>query len=405
MDHLWGRPNLDAFGRLRVSNPAPLIESSFEYDLRPSFFDTRTSANGTVTHDSDLRSAILTVTADSDSEALLQSYAYLPYEKGKSQYIKLTFVLGAATTGVTKELGYGDDANGVFLRQAGDGTLSWVLRSSVSGSMVETVVAQSDWNVDSCDGTGPSHYDFDVTMQQILTIDAQFLGTGRVRCGFNIDGRNVICHEFLNANRNTVGPYMQTFNLPVRWQIEASGVTAGDTLQAICCEVESEGGISAPTGEFHSAANAANVATSTSRTPILAIRPATTFNSITNRILPVLDHVSAYVTGAAHLIEVAHDAGLTGGAWASNSTSSVEIGTGQSITTPGTTDGTIIHSYFVAASGSGANQVGSGNAVIGLTLPITLDIDGANPTVLVVYATAVAGTGTARVALDWQEIK
>jgi len=40
---------VDAFGRLRVSQPTVLWDSQFEYDLHSLFYDTVTANNGTVT--------------------------------------------------------------------------------------------------------------------------------------------------------------------------------------------------------------------------------------------------------------------------------------------------------------------------------------------------------------------
>lgn len=54
----------------------------------------------------------------------------------------LTFVLGANTAGITREVGYFDNNNGLFLRQTEEG-LSFVVRSNVTGTPVDTVIPQS----------------------------------------------------------------------------------------------------------------------------------------------------------------------------------------------------------------------------------------------------------------------
>lgn len=388
----------DAFGRLRVSNPLTLFESSFEYDLQSTWFEAVTANGGTVTHGTATRSAVLTAGTAANSSALLQTRQYWPYEKGKSQLIKSTFVLGTAVAGVTREVGYGDDANGVFLRQTGDG-LAMVLRSSTSGSAVNTVVPQADWNVDPLDGTGPSGVELDVTKQQILVIDAQFLGAGRIRTAFNIDGETVVAHQFLNANVNPVAPYMQTFNLPVRWRVAATGATAGATLQAICCDVESEGGVGSPNGYTFAGINAGDVNTSTTRAHVLSIRPAATYNNITNRTYVIPLQVDVQAAGNTVLVEVFHATALTGGAWAAADTASaVEVGTGQTLGTLGKR----VDAFFVAAS---AQARGSNAATIADSYPLTLDAAGANPQALTVTATTVTGTGTVRAALRWKEIR
>ena len=74
----------DAFGRLRVSTPFTLFESSFTYDIQPILYEPVQTSSGTVTHDTAARAAILTAASTSGSVAALQSRQYLPYEKGKS---------------------------------------------------------------------------------------------------------------------------------------------------------------------------------------------------------------------------------------------------------------------------------------------------------------------------------
>lgn len=391
--------SLDAFGRLRVSAPETLFESSYEYDLQPTWFQQITSASGTVTHDSDLRSAILTATVDSGSSAAVQTYNYFPYEKGKSQKVVWTFVLGTGVASVVKEVGYYDSANGIFLQQDGTNGLKLVLRSSVSGSPDDTEVAQASWNVDPMDGTGPSGIVLDVTKQQIFAVDAQWLGAGRVRCGFNVDGVTYVVHEFRNANRNSSAPYMQTFNLPLRASISATGVTAGATFQLICCEVESEGGVSSPNGYVFSAINSANVTTSTAETYVLSIRPKGTFNSLVNRTFVIPLDVSVIAESQSVAVSVYHGATLTGGSWASADTASViEVGTGQTISTPGKR----IQSFFVGAS----NQVkGSLSGSVNSTYPVALDADATNPLALTITATTLSGAGTARAAFNWKEVR
>jgi hypothetical protein len=70
---------------------------------------------------------------------------------------------------------------------------------------------------------------------------------GAVRVGFVIDGKFITAHTFLNANSlSTV--YMQTANLPIRYEIEATGTLTGSaTLEQVCSTAIIEGGY-APEG-------------------------------------------------------------------------------------------------------------------------------------------------------------
>jgi len=132
-----------------------------------------------------------------------------------------------------------------------DGTTNYfVLRSNTSGTITETKIAQSDWNMDKFDGTGYSSQSggaehtggLDVSKTNILWMDIEWLGVGDVRCGFVVDGRLIPAHIFHNDNKNTV-PYMTTASLPLRYEIKNTGITTSNsTLKQICSTVMSEGG-------------------------------------------------------------------------------------------------------------------------------------------------------------------
>jgi hypothetical protein len=144
------------------------------------------------------------------------------------------------TSGITKEFGYFDDKNGIFFRSK-DGTVSACIKTYITGSAVDTVVSQSSWNIDTMDGNGPSGVTIDFSKAQIGIIDFEWLGVGRVRVGWVVDGIVYYCHQFLNAN-SLSGVYMSTPNLPVRYSIENSGSGAASTFEHVCSSVISEAG-------------------------------------------------------------------------------------------------------------------------------------------------------------------
>jgi hypothetical protein len=76
-------------------------------------------------------------------------------------------------------------------------------------------------------------------------MDAQWLGVGRVRFGFVVDGELYYAHQILYANKFS-GVYTNSFHLPVRYFIGASAAAANGTysLGQVCSSVQSEGGIS-----------------------------------------------------------------------------------------------------------------------------------------------------------------
>jgi hypothetical protein len=149
--------------------------------------------------------------------------------------------MSPAKTGLTQRVGYYGVDNGFYLEQA-DSSVSFVKRSVVTGSLVNTPILQADWNGDKLDGTGPSGLTLDLTKAQILWMDLEWLGVGSVRMGFVINGQFILCHTFNHANI-IASTYITTASLPLRYEIfNTAGTTGASTLKQVCSTVISEGG-------------------------------------------------------------------------------------------------------------------------------------------------------------------
>lgn len=236
-----GTTSTDAFGRLRVSNPFTLFDTSHRYVDNGNWFES-TTAGGSTTFDSDAGLLDMTVTTASGSQVLRETKKVFNYQPGKSLLAILSFNFEEAQNNLRQRIGYFGSENGFYLELNGNNSPSFVKRSSVTGSLVETKVSQNNWNVDPLDGTGPSGLSLDLTKVQILWFDFEWLGSGTVRCGFIINGLYIHCHSFNHANV-TVGTYITTASLPLRVEITNTNTTdSNSTLKQICATVISEGG-------------------------------------------------------------------------------------------------------------------------------------------------------------------
>jgi hypothetical protein len=270
----------DAFGRLRVSEPYTLFDSQNRY-FADNQFDTSTATGGSTTFLSNEATVRIDVTTSSGSEVVRQTYRSFPYQPGKSLLTLETFTMNAAKTNLRQRVGFFNTQNGLFFQQ-NDSTLSFVLRSNSlptpgTPSDIRTVT-QANWNGDKLDGTGPSGVTLDVTKTQILFFDFEWLGVGRVRCGFFQDGQFIVCHTFDNENVQS-SVYMTTAILPLRYEITNTGTTASNSsMKQICSTVISEGGY-AQTSVEHVARmvnlSASNYLTTTFK-PLVSIRLAST---------------------------------------------------------------------------------------------------------------------------------
>jgi len=237
----FGGTNLDAFGRLRVSNPETIFDSDNVLS-KNNLFSESTANGGTVTYTQNKSTVNLNVTEASGSKTIRQSKRVMHYEPGKSLLLFNTFVMNTPTANLKQKVGLFDANNGVFFMVDGT-TYKIVRRTYTSGAAVDTEISQSNWNGDKLDGTGPSGFTLYPDKSNILYQDFEWLGVGAARVGFIINGQFIVCHTFYNAN-NLTTVYMQTANLPIRYEIErAETLTAGTyTLQQICSTCIAEGG-------------------------------------------------------------------------------------------------------------------------------------------------------------------
>lgn len=400
MSNIFAQADLagaDAFGRQRVSNPTTLFDSQLQYNAGTLFWET--VGTGTATHVA--AKAAVQLDVDAGETVTRQTRAYHRYQPGKSQLLLLTGVLGAATADITKRIGYFDDDNGIFFELTSAG-LGIVRRSKVTGTAVDTRIEQADWNMTwGVNGVKDKVDDLDMTKAQIFVIDLEWLGVGRVRTGFVIDGTIFYVHEFNHANLiNTV--YMTTANLPIRYQMISGSTGAADDMYQICATVVSEGGFREELGIPHSAANGATGITVESRRSVLAIRPKATFNSIVNRgtILPT--GLSLYVTTATAYWELVYGGALGGTpSWTSAGANSIVE---YDVAGTTVTGGEVIASGYISTSGTGAGAKGGGTSALTSKLPLVLDAAGSNPIALHVVITGVGGNPVAYAALDWREL-
>ena len=398
-------PEKDAFGLLRTSEPLTIWNSQFQYDLLPLYYDVVVTNNGTVTHNADLASAMLNLTTDSESSAILQSFKYLRYQPGKSTRVDVTFVMAAATTNLDQRVGQFDADNGFFLEQT-DSTVNLVRRTKTSGSVVNDKTAQADWSEDTLLGTGPrnpSGITLDLTQNLILHIDYQWLSAGRIRFGFDIGGIIVYVHEIDVSNVLDV-PLTTTANLPIRWEAVSRGVLAGGrTMQAICVSVASEGGVADETGLAFTAGNKKTLRTGigTTAVPVCSIRPALTLNAVTNRLEFELEGIEVFANDSMYWELLYAPGTILGASW--GSVDSTHSATEVDVAGTAVTGGVAIAGGFIAAN----TRSGFAGVKIRAKYPFALDAAGTNQSRgLTLTATTLGGTNkSAAGAIDFVEVR
>lgn len=328
---------LDAFGRLKVSNPFTLLDDKFLTSSRNDSWDTLIQNSGTFTHYSGYNTMVVTSNGD---RVVRQSRMYAPYQPGKGLSIIVTGTL--ATNGgspnLISRIGFYDDgndkipadtsgSNGYFFELNGT-TLYIVERTDITGSVVETAVPQSSWNCDPFDGTGPSGIVLDISKRQIFTFELEWLGVGTVVVGFFMRRQLHFAHIFYHANMDTSTPYITRPSLPVRYEIQSLGDPG--TMVQICTTVISDGGYD-PKGSVFADGKLSGEAVSVgtgSETPLIGLR----LLAGKRRVLVNILNISSFSqSGGNYVVRIYYIPApainpLTAGTWRSvNTYSAVEI--------------------------------------------------------------------------------
>jgi hypothetical protein len=392
-------PGTDAFARTRVSDPITILDSALIYDLQPNVWESVVTAGGAAAHLPAEAAASLTVGTAGDS-IVRQTLRYARYSPGKSHLILETGTFPEATEGITARIGYYDDNDGLFFQQDENG-MSVNQRTSTSGSAVTTSVPQASWNFDVMDGTGMSGLTLDPTKANIYGWAIEWLGVGVTTAFVVIDGAIWPVHRFYNANALT-SVYMRSATLPLRYEL--SSTAGASSMKQICSTVISEGGDALASASSFTASNGTTTRTGiAAATPVIAIRPSTTFNGLTNRMTILPNAADLYIASPSDnpvYWRLVRGGTVAGGTWGS-----ADANSGVLVNTTGTA---ITGGVAIAA---GYDRPSTGTDIVGLEtlaasdLSLTLDAAGSVATELALVVTPLTGTVTAGAVLKWLEAR
>jgi hypothetical protein len=93
------------------------------------------------------------------------------------------------------------------------------ISNAVMSITLDTRIPQSQWNIDKCDGTGPSGYNIDLTRMQMWYIDYSWYGAGFIRYGLRgTNGLITYVHQIQNNNRQFEA-YMRSGNMAAHYEV------------------------------------------------------------------------------------------------------------------------------------------------------------------------------------------
>lgn len=308
-----------------------------------------------------------------------------------------TFVMSPAQTGLRQRVGYFSRQNGVYLQQ-NNNQISIVRRTYAGGSISEETVNQTNWNVDTMNGLGPSRLTLNLTKAQILFMEFEWLGVGTVKVGFAINGQFITVHQFNHANILD-GVYMTTATLPLRYEIENTATTTiPSTMKQICATVLSNGGYDRKPEVWSASRNTLFTNIGTSLVPLAAVRLK---SGRMDSVVQIARINVATVTNNLFEYALLRNPTITGGSWVENTPTQ---DTEYNVTATSLTGGVIVRRGFLA----GSNQ---NNAATDLEIDNGFDLQlgrtNADSPVSDVYCLAIrtiSGTGDAVGSIQWHEL-
>jgi hypothetical protein len=248
---------LDAFGRLRTSD----CFTTFNY--YPSAMTSNTTldidvwvpgATGGAQSYNTQNYIDMPISGPNNTYSLRTTKQPMIYQPGKSRLIYMTGVLmttvppisgtvsshmGIFTVDNTSPIAPNVPAitQGTYLKTNG---INFYWEDVEQGPTIESVI-QTSWNIDTFNGSGPSGKTLTVASNAnknlLIVIDQEWLGVGRIRCGFIIDGVIYYAHQFLHNGMDI--QYTNTPRLNLSYLITGN---SANSMRQMCSTNISEGG-------------------------------------------------------------------------------------------------------------------------------------------------------------------
>ena len=408
---------VDAFGKLRVSNPFTLIDVKMPGVTGPNNVVNNDltlcySSTGTYSHTPNF--GFMTLSGTGVGKQINQTRKYNTYQPGKSTLVLLTGIIkpdaSSTPSNYIGRFGYFDNNNGLFFACDGNGNIS----VNVRDGGIDNSIPQSSWNVDKLNGSGNSGFTLDFSNTQLFVIDFEWLGIGRIRFGFYIYGKIYYCHQVDNVNVLNK-PFMRTPNLPLRYELEGTAGAGGSaSIRQICGTVMSEGGYNPIGHPFSFGTGAFGLVTSAFR-PMIALSglnlvSGQTGNYYHQNIIPTSFSVTDSSANSLSLVRARMYLSPTGlnlssgsVTWSSTSPYSIaSIGTFPSTSNIIGPTGNFIDVYQDFIGGRGSVNFRDLDDILNYFFQITSDINNV-PNILVFEAKSLVGTPSLYASVNWQE--
>lgn len=394
----------DVTGQLAVSQRTSLLNYYFSHTDHQLLLFRFTLGTGTVTWNTTQNCIDLSAGTASGALSVIRSKHNVPYQVGQSHTVAMSCLFGEPVANSAKGWGINDANDGLQWRMD-DTSLAVVVRSSTSGSTVDTVVHRADWNIDKLDGTGPSGFNLNTNNVAVYLIEYTWHGAGRVRFGIKVNKDIIYCHEF-DFDNSQQFTYTRLPMLPLVASVSNTGtLTTPNLFKIYTISAYTHNHLPVtPLLHFAASRGTSTVSVTGTATPLIGIRPRATFNSQPNRVTAVPEKLQVSAGNSTIIVRaVINPTVVTGAVWNSvNTSSSVEFDTAATVVT----GGTVVNEFYVNSGtfyeGLVTTAKEDSQGLLG-TLPLAYTTLGPQIDTLYLVAQSLGGSSSSVAAISWEE--
>ncbi len=253
------------------------------YDKNPLQVNEITAGTATSVFSQEFARVRMATSSNNDL-VIRQTKTHPIYQPGKSQLFEASFSNFQIETNVIKRVGGFDSFTGSPYNSGFDG---FFLESNGVTNEISFQIWRSGTTVFSSSTTTWDSNEFDPTNinwnnTQLIMVDYQWLGVGRMRFGLNLSGQTIYFTEH-NCSNNEPDVYMSSPNQPIRYEIRQTGSGSG-YLDMICSQVSTEGALN---GLYSTVSvindTTATLATSGTKYPFIGYRLKQSYHAVTSQ--------------------------------------------------------------------------------------------------------------------------
>lgn len=396
---------VDTQGRIRTTLPVEIFSYYFAHTPHDLKFNLTNFNSGTGSFSLNLPKGTIDVSnsLDNTHKVNFTTKKYMRYSPGQTHKITIAAAIGQAQTNVEKRWGLFTEFNGFFFKQTSSGFFVCRRTGGAGSPVVETSIAQADFNRDKLDGTGASGLNLNLANHGIYFIEWDWHGAGVIKFGVVYAHELVYCHE-LEFDFTQLGPSIRSPSMPINVEINNVGtLTTAPTISIAAVSAYKDGADKVVPNYAFSASRGTSAVTvpSNALRPLISIRPKTSFNGLLARVSLVPEELQVLSATNNLFVQVVLNGTLTGANFQSvNQYSNAE----RDITATAITGGVVVWEGYVSAGTSLLTGEVAGSVVGSMeTWELNVSYNLQVPDTLTIVAQSLGNNNTTYASIKWKE--